>query len=277
MKKNLAAIFTVFVLVTVALFGGKFWEKKESTQWNEKEVIRLVTDSPWAHRVSFRVQNFMASGGDSGNSNREELGPDLDREYGEAGLVCDSSQGARGNLHNNGMCFCHPSRGDFGGDSLLLPLTVRWYALPIRHAIDRRAALRPEAKQVWNSVQAGELYLIGVSGLPAHMFPRDPDRLKLVSEHLKSESFLKIKGREPIPADAVIFPGKRSEVVDIRAGGWRAAVEIYVVFSRGQKGSQVITLADKKVDFVTRIGPAEGEAEVQTEGHGVQRETGTLT
>ena len=109
------------------------------------------------------------------------------------------------------------------------------------------------------------------------MFPRDPDRLKLVSEHLKSESFLKIKGREPIPADAVIFPGKRSEVVDIRAGGWRAAVEIYVVFSRGQKGSQVITLADKKVDFVTRIGPAEGEAEVQTEGHGVQRETGTLT
>jgi hypothetical protein len=170
-----------------------------------------------------------------------------------------------------------PSRVDPDDDAFFLPLTVRWYALPIRHAIDRRAALRPEAKQVWNSVQAGELYLIGVSGLPAHMFPRDPDRLKVISEHLKAESFLKIKGREPIPADAVIVPGKRSEVVDVRDVAWRAAVEIYVVFSRGQKGSQVITLADKKVDFVTRIGPAEGEAEVQTEGHGVQRETGTLT
>jgi hypothetical protein len=96
--------------------------------------------------------------------------------------------------------------------------------------------------------------MIGVSGLPARMFPSHPDGLKSVSERLKSESFLKIKGRKPIPADAVLIPEKRSEVVDVRDGPWSAAVEVYLVFPRGQKGNDVITLADKKVEFVTQIG-----------------------
>ena len=294
MKKNFVIILSTLLLGTTLLWADKFWEKKGFAEWTRKEVIRMMYKSPWAHRVEFRLQNPMSFEGD-GNSDRERLLPDPDKKRdnprsNEIGYLPYERKDP--NEANDGTTTTSPpsryspqsraspheaSRVDPGDDAFFLPLTVRWYALPIRHAIDRRAALRPEAKQVWNSVQAGEFYLIGVSGLPAHMFPRDPDRLKLVSEHLKSESFLKIKGREPIPADAVIFPGKRSEVVDIRAGGWRAAVEIYVVFSRGQKGSQVITLADKKVDFVTRIGPAEGEAEVQTEGHGVQRETGTLT
>ena len=104
----------------------------------------------------------------------------------------------------------------------------------------------------WVPPPPREHYTIGVSGLPSELFPSDQKRLRALSEHLMSESFLKIKGREPISAEGLFM--KRSEVTDIRAAPWRDAVELYVSFPRGQKSSHVITLVDKKVEFVMRIG-----------------------
>ena len=269
MKKNFVIILFTLLLGTTVLWAEKFWEKKAFTEWTEKEAIRIMHKSPWAHRVKFRLQNPITLEQDLGNSDRERLLPDPDKKRdnprsNEIGYLpyerSDPNAAADGTSKPPSRYLPQRRAGarqlspiDSGNDTFLLPLTVRWYALPIQHAIDRWAALRPEVKQGWN-VHGEGFYIIGVSGLPAGMFSDDPDRLKRVSEHLKSKSFLKIKGREPISAEAVMIPGKRSDVVDVRAGLWRVGVEIYVVFSREQKGRHVITLADKKVEFVTKIG-----------------------
>ncbi len=261
-------ILSTLLLGTTVLWADKFWEKKGFTEWTEKEAIRMMHRSPWAHRVKFRLQNLKFLERDLGNSDRERLLPDPDGKRNnprsnETGYLPYEHE--RGPNDEDGTAK-PPSRYspqtrpgprqlpvDFGNDTFVLPLTVRWYVLPVQHAIDRWAALRPGVKQGWN-VHGDGFYIIGISGLPARMFPGDPDRLKWVRERLKSKSFLKIKGREPISADAVVIPRKRSDVVDVRAGPWRAGVEIYVVFLREQKDRHEITLADKKVEFVTKIG-----------------------
>ena len=95
---------------------------------------------------------------------------------------------------------------------------------------------------------------MGISGFPARLFRGEPEQLKLVSEHMTSQSFLKIKGREPIQASGVFIPVGRSEVINVRSQPWRTGVEIIVMFPREQDGSDVISLEDKKVQFETEIG-----------------------
>ena len=280
MKKPLLTILLTLLLGTVALLGGKFWEKKKCTDWSEKEVIQLMTKSPWVHRVEFRVQNRMFSEG-SGNGNRGAMVPDAEGrrerlrpvwgpgsvrspyEKNSGGLepqdvYGNTSGDPNRDLPHRKMGTGNGSRRDFGDDSFLLSLTVRWYALPIQHAIDRWTALRPQAKR-GRKVGTGGFYIIGVSGLPPGIIPSDPHLLKSVRERLKSKSFLNIKGREPIPADVAAIPGKKSDVVDVRSEPWSTAMEIYLLFPRGQEGGHVITLADKKVEFVTQIGPLKVE------------------
>lgn len=36
------------LLLTVMAFGAEFWDKKEYTQWSEKECKKLLENSPWA-------------------------------------------------------------------------------------------------------------------------------------------------------------------------------------------------------------------------------------
>ncbi len=282
MKKNLLILPSTLILSTIVLLADKFWEKKAFTEWTGKEAIRMMYKSPWAHPVEFTLQNLLFFEKDPGKDDRRDARlPDPDgtrtnprakefadyspyKQGGGTEEVIQSRYGSSQDLshmrvgsHGSSMgdrSQRYASRGgDFGGDTFLLPLIIRWYALPIRHAINRWTTLQSEVKQGWNEDTDG-FYIIGISGLPARIFPDHPDHLKSVRERLKSESFLKIKGREPIPAIAVLIPEKRSEVIDVRTGPWQVAVEVYMVFSREQKGSDMITLEDKKVEFVTRIG-----------------------
>jgi len=45
-----SAIF--WVVMAVALSAAAFWEEKPFTQWSEKDVEKVLTDSPWAGKAS---------------------------------------------------------------------------------------------------------------------------------------------------------------------------------------------------------------------------------
>ena len=95
----------------------------------------------------------------------------------------------------------------------------------------------------------------GVSGA---LFRGDPnfsksrsesDPWQALSERLKSESFLKISGRDPIQA-AEVQMRSAPELDVVNARELRGRAEILVMFPR----SQTITLEDKQVEFVTMLG-----------------------
>ena len=50
--KTLFRVLFVLLLTSTLLWAGDFWEDKEFTQWSEKDVEKLMTNSPWAKQVT---------------------------------------------------------------------------------------------------------------------------------------------------------------------------------------------------------------------------------
>ena len=48
MRGKLAGVVGVWFLAGVALAAADFWEEKDFTAWSDKEVEKMLTDSPWA-------------------------------------------------------------------------------------------------------------------------------------------------------------------------------------------------------------------------------------
>ena len=264
MKKRLTIVFLVVVTSTLALWAGHFWEKKKFTEWSDKEVTKMLTKSPWARKMDVPIGSLLDSGGrfPSGGSGRGG-------GFGGGPGGSPQSGGPGGGQGGGGGGFGRPSSS--GGHRQRVPLTIRWYsALPIKQAIVKTRF----GSEVDTSRQAAELlkeeeanYIVGVSGVPIFMLVRSDglsdsdseeqppirERLKEIFDQAKSESFLKIKGREPIAAEAVhVQGGLEQNAVDAEA--LRSAADIYFMFPRQGEGGELITLKDKKVEFVTQIG-----------------------
>ncbi|MDA2930016.1 hypothetical protein MYX84_08740 [Acidobacteria bacterium AH-259-O06] len=282
MKKHLVGTLLGLVLGTVFVWGADFWEKKKFTEWSEKEVSRMLTKSPWARTVHVALGRTRGSRDFGADRGGREGRQDGDLGGGGRGGGAGGGGGGFGGRGGRGG-------GVGGGLTPTIPLTIRWFsALPVKQAIANRrfgtdAGTSAQAAQMINRQETH--YIVAVSGVPARMFlgnpgrrgsrserdrspserdgsrsergrPSSEERLKRVSERLKSESFLKIKGQEPIRSDAVhIDVGRGGNTVDAQA--LRSGAEIYVMFPRTQEGSHVITVKDKDVEFVTKIGERE--------------------
>ena len=58
MKKLTLLLF----VSALALWAADFWQTKPFTSWDQKEAQKMITDSPWAHKLSVA----MPSGGGPG-------------------------------------------------------------------------------------------------------------------------------------------------------------------------------------------------------------------
>lgn len=258
MNANRCAVSLTGLVAITSLWGADFWEEKDFTEWDEKEIIRIMTQSPWARRVELRMQGPGSSRGDYANR-----GPELHTNRDGNSSLRAPGSGA-GVFQDRGIPVPRDMDSPRGGtyrtggprppalDGWVLELTVRWYALPLRNALDRWDELRPDGEDRRRRGRR-PFYLLGISGLPPELFRGDPDRLKKLSELIAKESFLKVKGQEPIAASGTFMPVQGARVFDVRSRPWRPGVEIFVMFPRGQEGSHVISLEDKKVEFVTQI------------------------
>ena len=251
MQRHPTTFSMLFVLGSLALGANPFWEERKYTDWDEKEVLILMNKSPWAQRMQVRLQNRMSAEAGPDYNHREELLPDgynekrplqsyfeeMETENVDSSHVFTAAKSGLGDR----------SQEENDNDRSLFSITIRWYALPIQQASIRWEFLKRNKVAVW--VEPEEAYAIGLSGLPPDLFPGDQERLNPMSERLRGETYLKLQGRDPIPCQRLAI--RRSEVLDVRAAPWRDAVEIYMMFPR--TGNHEITLADKQVEFVTRI------------------------
>ncbi len=216
----------------------------------------MLTKSPWASRVKIALTGFrrggrrpLGSGRDSGSGGYGGAGSQGPIEYG----------GARG-AGSTGSSRAGRRLGGSGTFRPSLRLTIRWNsALPIQQALAKTFPSKeihpPESQPVGEIQQKRMYYVIEVSGLPPRMFRRNEDRLQSISERLKSASFLKIHGHDPTPAEAVHIRPNQGTILDIQSG--QVAGGFLVLFPRGRNGSHLITLEDKRVEFVTKMGPLE--------------------
>lgn len=224
MKKLLPFLF----IFAISLWAADFWVSKPYTEWTDKEVQKLLSNSPWSKEV---VVSLGGAGGGSGKGSRKGGGGG--GGGGEGGFDGPAmGPGGGGGAGGRGVQEVGGGAPSTGTPSMTLVVSWRT-ALPLREAIARQkfgseAGTSPDAKRVIEEPQ--KYYVIVVNGLPARMGRGGPE----MKEALMKNSSLTIKGKEPVAPE------------DIQSGGTAALF----LFPK----TLAIDMDDKEVEFSTRLG-----------------------
>lgn len=222
--------FLLAALLCGLLHAEDFWKAKPFSEWNEKEVRRMLTNSPWAKEVEVHGAAPGMGGGRGGG----RTGPNT--SVGGADTMGAGAEASGGG-----------GRGAMGGAMPSNPasmlVSVRWQsALPVRQALVRRkfgeeAATAADAKTALEAPPTA--YVVAVEGLPQRMAMQSSMRLE---DRLKKSASLRAGSHAPL------------EPADVRIGMVEKHLVIYFFFPRPEES---ITLADKDAEFQMRAGPME--------------------
>ena len=171
MRRRLAVTVGMWLLTGVALVAADFWVEKDFTTWSDKEIQKMLTDSPWAKQVRIIVSGSLTEGPPA-----QVVAPEIPECGGEQ---FDRIQRTK--------------------------VTITWAsALPIKQASVRKASgldapISAEGQQVLDRPEP--FYVVTVSELPMAF-----SWLAATSDVLKSETMLKRKDKAPIaPVDVRLF------------------------------------------------------------------------
>jgi len=224
-------ITPLFLALAICLWAADFWQSKPYTDWSDKDVQKMETNSPWAKQVPVAAEGGGGSGKSGGKGNR-------------GGSTSELDGGPSGGLSNGGNAGRNTGIQDVGGSAMgggaaAMTLTVTWQsALPVRQAFAKKkfgaeAATSPDAKKMIE--EDPKVYAILVSGLPARAI-RGNDKMK---ESLLQATSLIVKGKDPIQAS------------DVQTGGNEQRAVLLFTFPK----TAALTLDDKEVEFSTKLGP----------------------
>ncbi|MDE0109676.1 MAG: hypothetical protein OXN96_17855 [Bryobacterales bacterium] len=172
-SRSMLPILLGLVVLTTALYGAGFWDKKDFKQWTPKEVQKMYMDSPWSKRVSIPMGAPMAafSEGAAGGGRRGGGG-------GGGGGGAPGGGGGGGRRGGGGG-----GAGQMPPQAPMLNLQVRFdQAAPIKHAkvkfnMGEGTELTPQMQMFLENQEP--YYIVAVEGLPAIMarFEEEPEKL----------------------------------------------------------------------------------------------------
>jgi hypothetical protein len=214
MKKSLTALF-VFAF---CLSAADFWQAKPSTEWSDKDLQKMLTNSPWAREYTISI-------------------PPGGGEFGDPGGQPMSAGGGRGGGGGGASLTTGGAPSGIGG--LAPNVFARWQsALPVKQAFVRikygaEAATSPEAKQALEHADTD--YVIVVSGNLKSLLFGNSETLK---KALMDATSLSVKGKDSVkPSDVQIALDKNPN-------------DMVIHFPR----TTPITVDDKEVELDTRFG-----------------------
>jgi hypothetical protein len=218
----------LFCLSAAPLLAADFWESKPFPEWSDKELQRIMTNSPWARPVTATMMPVRVP------QRQEPLTSGLPDPSNPAPGTSDPGLPG-GNAGRSGL-------GETAGVSGLatLPVQIRWIsALPIKQAqmrskYGKQAATAPEAKKFLE--QAPALYIVAVAGIPGFVVSAGGG--DAARESIAKSTTLTVKGKEPLRPVAIQF---------VPAG---PNVDVIVGFERKTE----ITLEDQEVELTSMIG-----------------------
>jgi hypothetical protein len=208
----------LLMCVAAQLGARNSWQSKPYTQWTSEDVLTMLKDSPWAKDAVPKVRK--AKGEDDIQSN-------CSGTTGPTALPSSPNNPEIGNVVKTlGKDSC-TTDGDHR-------VTVRWdSALPVRQAL---------SKQGWPlSERTPASYIVTVAGLPGageYMGPMVSAAVERLDQLVAATS-ITIKGK---PA---LTPEKVEHGID--------GASLLFTFPR----TSAISLDDKEVEFVTKIGAME--------------------
>ena len=227
MSKILFRGMVIASLSAAALWAADFWESKSYTEWSEKEVGKLMANSPWSQKVTVYMSGGRGGGGGGGFGGGGGGGGRGGGGFGGAGGGGGGGGGGRGG-----------GGGGFGGGGMppATNLFVRWFSsIPVKQAMVKskygsEAATAQEA--IDYLARQENHYIVAVVGLPGRMagfVQRNPDALK-------ENTVLKRKKKEPINPDG------------IQAQSQEETASFYFMFPKTDE----ITVDDKDVEFIMK-------------------------
>lgn len=188
MRRRHGSIAIVW-LAACAVLAADFWDEKEFTDWSDRDVQRMVTNSPWAKRITVVFPRAPQTA--------------LNDRNPVAGGIGGVGGGGRGGRGFGG--------GDGFGPARQSRLVVQWRsALPMRQAIVRGrigegGVLDSAGRQLLAQRPTG--YFIVVAGLPRPFARLDPAALM-------AEARLERPGKRPIlPIEAAAEPEGNGAVI----------------------------------------------------------------
>jgi hypothetical protein len=205
---RVAAVVAAFSSVFLFAEKKEFWAAKPYTEWTQKDVDKLLKDSPWAKTIPL------------------SQGPEL--------ALQGSGRGGRGGEGDSGGAGA-------GSESYRAQprLVVTWYSKPVREAVARRlqlndpSATREQIDQLLNR-PASSFYDLLIVGW-------NPGRNPNAAQALREGTYLQKKNKEKLPLQDVLMPQKRGDPLVLR-------------FAREAGGKPVLTLDDKEVQLVLKMG-----------------------
>lgn len=241
MKRMIVVVSTMLTVGAAALLAADFWTEKDFAQWGEKEVEKVLNNSPWSKSLDIAMGGGRPPGG--GGGRRGGMG-------GPPGGGGDMLGGVPGGGGSQGGA---PGRAPDMAARPTKRIYLRWVsALPVRQALVRlrfgAEINSPDAQRYLN--MKDDRYILVVAGLPPAMVGGggrppgkegerpDPTAIqKQIVEHLKQEAVLKVKGKDPLHPN------------NVQISGSRELPEIYFAFPRASNGGIDIALEDKDVEF----------------------------
>ncbi len=171
--RNLIQLIIAGAACAAMLLASDFWKTKDSTQWTDDEVNKILTSSPWAKEMTVTPQQ--SGMGRRGGGRRGGFG----FPGGGIGFPGGRGGGYPGGGYPGGGGGGYPGggsggggypsggQGDDGSNTGPMHVTVRWEsALPVQQALVRQAgtsAPPPENKSASDANQ--KYYVISVLGL----------------------------------------------------------------------------------------------------------------
>jgi hypothetical protein len=225
MRKLIFGIMAMIFVAGLAMAGGDPWKSKPFGQWDEKDVRRILSDSPWSRPVQvhapWKMDNSTASLGQSTNANQEKPMGTLGGGA-KAGPVIDPTQ-----------------------QIPLAPFIVRWFsARTVREAALRGAVLAGQMKQEDaenQAAQAPPVYLVLVAGPDTSPFEgTDEKTLK------EGASLLTKKSKQKIPAINV----ELQKAPD----GKKVLAAVFSFPMKTGGGESFIAADEKAMDFSCSVG-----------------------
>jgi len=217
---------TLLFLCALCLWAADFWSTKPFTDWNEKEVAKILSDSPWTAKFTISggpgaPPTIGGGGGGGGRGGGRGGGPQGDSTKADPGISGDSS-----------------GFGGGSGGSSGTTVTLIWQtALPIRQALVKRqygaeAGTSPEAKAKLDRVDP--FYVLTLSGMPGYtLASAQADR----KASLLDSTMLTVAGKPPLKA------------TDVQVSGGRGTGVVSFVFPK----TTAFTIEDKEVEFSSKF------------------------
>jgi hypothetical protein len=226
--RHIARFSLPVALLPLSVFAADFWESKPFPEWSDKELQRMMTNSPWAKQINAPMPNPNQT-----QKRNEPLTsglPDPSNSEPPAG-------GGRGSRTvEGGEIFATAG----GAPTPTLPVFVRWIsALPIKQAqmrgkYGKEAGSAPEAQKFLETKPT--LYIIAVTGIPGlFVSANGGDRAR---EDMAKSTTLTAKGKPSLKPIAIQL---------VPNGG---NVDVILGFERKPE----IALEDQEAEFESMIG-----------------------